>query len=206
MDLADIAALRASHKAPDRRAIHAGYDIIYVYAAYDLSILIPILSATANKRTDEYRVKFENRFRLLTEVFGKTVGVAQSKAAVALRFSIAESGEPDGPSNDGEGRDAVEALSELSHLWDVNLSVWPNDSAAARFAGDRISLSAPGRQGLECASTLIPAGKQVPVEVSGKEAGKHVGWFAAPNTDEALSSTGFSTRGISGRSLSAANI
>ena len=140
LDLAGIAAFRASHKAAVRRAIRAGYDIVYVYAAHDLSILSHFLSSATNRRTDDYGGSFENRLRLLKQVLEDALEAADGKTAVALRFSVAEPGKTNGLAHDGEGRDTVEALAELPDLWDVNLSGWSNDSATARFSGEGFQL------------------------------------------------------------------
>ena len=140
MDLADIKAFRASHRAAARRAIDAGYDIIYVYAAHDLSILSHFLSPNTNFRTDQYGGTFRNRLRLLREVVEDTLDAAAGERAVALRFSVAEPEKPKGLAIDGEGRDVVEALAELPDLWDVNISGWSSDSATARFADEGFQL------------------------------------------------------------------
>ncbi|MEX0344711.1 MAG: NAD(P)-binding protein [Rhizobiaceae bacterium] len=140
MDLSDIQSFRLSHKAAARRAKQAGYDIIYVYAAHDLSILSHFLSARTNQRNDAYGGSFENRIRLLREVLEDTLEVTAGEQAVALRFSVAEPGKPGGLTHDGEGRDVVEALAELPDLWDVNLSGWSNDSATARFTDEGFQL------------------------------------------------------------------
>ena len=140
MDKADIRAFRAAHKAAATRAKRAGYDILYAYAAHDLSILSHFLSPSVNHRSDEYGGSFENRLRLLREVLEDTLEVAAGECAVALRFSVAEPGKPGGLSHEGEGRDAVEALAELPDLWDVNISGWPNDSQTARFSEEGYQL------------------------------------------------------------------
>ena len=134
MTAADIKAFRQSHKAAALRAKKAGYDIIYVYAAHDISIFNNFLSRYTNHRTDDYGGSLENRLRLLREVLEDTLEVAASEQAVALRFSVAEPGKPGGLTHDGEGRDIVKALAELPDLWDVNISGWSNDSATARFS------------------------------------------------------------------------
>ena len=140
MDLADIKALRESHKAAAVRAKQAGYDILYVYAAHDLSILNHFLSLRTNQRTDQYGGSFENRLRLFKEILQDTLEVAANELAVAVRFSVAEPGKPDGLTHDGEGRDVIEALAELPDLWDINISGWPNDSATARFSEEGYQL------------------------------------------------------------------
>ena len=64
MDLDDVRAFREAHRAAARRAKQAGYDILYVYAAHDLSIFSHFLSAQTNIRSDAYGGSFENRLRL----------------------------------------------------------------------------------------------------------------------------------------------
>ena len=140
MSLRDIKAFREDHKAAARRAVEAGYDIIYVYAAHDISLLSNFLSIDNNQRSDQYGGSFENRLRLLREVIEDTLEIAAGARAVALRFSVAEPGKPNGLRHDGEGRDVVEALAELPDLWDVNLSGWPNDSQTARFSDEGFQL------------------------------------------------------------------
>jgi len=140
MNLADIKAFRDSHKAAAIRAKTAGYDILYVYAAHDLSILNNFLSTRTNQRTDQYGGSFKNRLRLFKEVLEDTLEVAAGVQAVAVRFSVAEPGKPGGLTHDGEGRDVIEALAELPDLWDVNISGWPNDSATARFSEEGYQL------------------------------------------------------------------
>ncbi|MEM7429888.1 MAG: hypothetical protein AAF441_27785, partial [Pseudomonadota bacterium] len=88
MDKADIRAFRENHKRAARVARDAGYDIIYVYAAHNLSILSHFLSPYINQRTDEYGGSFENRLRLLREVLEDTRDAVGHDRAVALRFSV----------------------------------------------------------------------------------------------------------------------
>ena len=140
MDLTDIKSFRNEHKAAVKRSLKAGYDIIYVYAAHGLSILSHFLSVNTNKRLDQYGGTFENRIRLLKEVLEDTLEMANGTAAVALRFSIAEPDKPFGMSQDGEGRDVIEALAEHPDLWDINLSGWPKDSQTSRFADEGFQL------------------------------------------------------------------
>ena len=140
MSLADIAAFRRAHKAAARRAMQAGFDILYVYAAHDLSILSHFLSIRTNHRKDAYGGSLSNRCRLLREVLEDTLEVAAERHAVALRFSVAEPEAAGGLRHDGEGRDVVEALAELPDLWDVNLSGWSQDSATSRFSEEGFQL------------------------------------------------------------------
>ncbi len=133
MDRADIAAFRASHRAAVLRAKDAGYDIVYVYAAHDASLLWHFLSPAYNRRSDEYGGSFENRLRLFREILEDTVDAAAGDIAVAVRFAVHELSGPKAIIADGEGRDVVEALAELPDLWDVNVSGWSRDSGTSRF-------------------------------------------------------------------------
>ena len=140
MDQSDIRRFRNDHVAAARRAARAGYDIIYVYAAHNLSILSHFLSVNTNRRTDEYGGTLENRTRLLREVLEDTLEVASGRQAVALRFSVAKPESLSALPCDSEGKDVVEALADLPDLWDVNISGWSNDSATARFADEGFQL------------------------------------------------------------------
>lgn len=140
MDKADIKAFREHHKAAAQRAKQAGYDILYVYAAHDLSLLNHFLSPNNNYRTNEYGGSFENRLRLLRETLEDTLEIAAGDCAVALRFSVDEPDKPNGIRHTSEGRDVIEALAELPDLWDVNIAGWPADSQTARFADEGYQL------------------------------------------------------------------
>ena len=133
MDKADIKALRQSFRAAVRRSKQAGYDIVYIYAAHDASILWHFLSPAYNQRSDEYGGSFENRLRLMREVLEDTIEEAAGKMAVAIRFAVHEVGGRGKITNDGEGRDVIEALADLPDLWDINIASWPNDSGTSRF-------------------------------------------------------------------------
>jgi dimethylamine/trimethylamine dehydrogenase len=133
MDKADIAAFRGWHKAAAERAIKAGADIVYVYAAHDLSLPMQFLLPRYNHRTDEYGGSLENRMRLLREVLEDTREVAEGRAAVALRFAVDEMAGSDGMQYDGEAPEVISRLAELPDLWDVNVSDWSNDSGMSRF-------------------------------------------------------------------------
>jgi dimethylamine/trimethylamine dehydrogenase len=134
MTIADIQAFRAAHRRAVSRAIKAGYDIVYVYAAHDRALPLHFLSTRYNKRADEYGGSIENRMRLLKELIEDTIEEAAGRCAVAVRFAVHDfSG---GISLKEEGRAVIEALGELPDLWDVNVSPWSFDSSTARFADE----------------------------------------------------------------------
>jgi dimethylamine/trimethylamine dehydrogenase len=133
MSLTDIRDLRKWHRDAALRAKRAGFDIIYVYAAHNLSILQQFLLPRYNSRTDQYGGKLENRVRLLREVLEDTKEAVGDTCAVALRFAVEELLGAEGLSCEAEGRDIVEMLAEIPDLWDVNVSDWVNDSGTSRF-------------------------------------------------------------------------
>lgn len=133
MDKADIRALRQMFRAATRRAKQAGYDIAYVYASHDASILWHFLSPAYNSRTDDYGGSFENRLRLFREVLEETKEEAGSDMAVAVRFAVHELSGPKHILNTGEGRAVIEAMADIPDLWDVNVSSWSRDSGTARY-------------------------------------------------------------------------
>ncbi len=136
MSLSDIRQFRKWHRAAAVRAKKAGFDIIYVYAAHNLSILQHFLLPRYNSRTDEYGGCLENRVRLLRETLEETKEAVGDKCAVALRFAVDELAGADGLSCSLEGREIVEMLAELPDLWDVNISAWENDSQPSRFSDE----------------------------------------------------------------------
>lgn len=136
MDASDIRTLRANHRAAVRRARLAGYDMAYVYAAHDASILWHFLSPVYNQRSDAYGGSFENRLRLLREVLEDAQDEARGEMAIALRFAVHEASGPKAILHDGEGRAVVEALADLPDLWDVNISGWSRDSATSRYEAE----------------------------------------------------------------------
>lgn len=134
MDKSDIAAFRGWHRDALLRAARIGFDIVYVYAGHNLSLLMHFLSPRLNDRVDEYGGSLENRARLLREVIEDSKDAVGDRCAVAVRIAVDELMGPDGISSAGEGRDLIEMLAELPDLWDVNISNWSNDSQTSRFS------------------------------------------------------------------------
>ena len=129
----DIKDLRQWHVDAALRARRAGYDIIYVYAGHDMSILQHFLKPQYNRRNDEYGGSLENRARLSREILTDIKEAVGDTCAVAFRFAVDELRGPNGLQAECEGRDVVGMLAEIPDLWDVNVSGWDNDSATARF-------------------------------------------------------------------------
>ncbi|WHZ19832.1 MAG: Histamine dehydrogenase [Rhodanobacteraceae bacterium] len=133
MTLADIRAYRRWHRDAALRGKRAGMDIIYVYAAHDISLAMHFLERRRNQRSDQYGGSLENRVRLLRELLEDTKDAVGDRCAVAVRFATEEFLGPEGVEL-AEAEDIVGMLAELPDLWDVNVAAWYNDSVPSRFA------------------------------------------------------------------------
>jgi dimethylamine/trimethylamine dehydrogenase len=133
MNRKDIRDLRQWHVDAAKRSLRAGYNIVYIYAAHDMSILQHFLKPQYNKRTDEYGGSLENRVRLSREILTDVKEAVGDQCAIAFRFAVDELLGDDGIQYESDGRDVVATLAEIPDLWDVNISGWDNDSATARF-------------------------------------------------------------------------
>jgi len=133
MNKRDIRNLRQWHVDAARRSMEAGYDIVYVYAAHNMSVLMHFLQARVNKRTDEYGGSLQNRVRLVREILEAVKDTVGHRCAVAMRLAVDELLGAEGIQAQEDGKAIVSELAELPDLWDVNISDWSNDSATARF-------------------------------------------------------------------------
>jgi len=128
----DLKQVRKWHRNAAVRAKKAGFDIIYCYAAHNMTLAFHLLSKD-NDRADEYGGSLENRTRFFRELIEDTKEAVGDTCAVAVRFAVDELLGADGIQFDGEAHDIVALLAELPDLWDVNLSSWANDSIPSRF-------------------------------------------------------------------------
>ena len=133
MNKADIRDFRKWHRQAALRAKQAEFDLVYVYAGHNLTLLMHFLSRRFNQRTDEYGGSLENRVRLIREILEETKEAIGDSCAVAVRFAVDELLGPQGITAESEGREVIEMLAEIPDLWDVNISEWENDSATSRF-------------------------------------------------------------------------
>ncbi len=134
MDKTDIKNLRRWYVQAARRAQQAGFDIIYVYAGHDMSLLQHFISKRHNHRNDEYGGSLENRLRLFREVLSETKDAVGDTCAVAVRLSVDELLGEQGITSQGEGYEIIASMAEEPDLWDVNISGWENDSQTSRFS------------------------------------------------------------------------
>jgi dimethylamine/trimethylamine dehydrogenase len=90
MDKEDIRNLRRWHRAAALRAKIAGFDIVYCYAAHNLSLAMHFLLRRYNDRTDEYGGSLKNRVRFLKELIEETKEAVGDTCAVAVRLAVDE--------------------------------------------------------------------------------------------------------------------
>ena len=133
MNREDIRNLRRWHADATRRALQAGFDVIYVYAGHHMTTAHQFLLPRYNDRMDEYGGSLENRLRLTRELLEDTLEICDGKAGVAFRFAVDEMLGADGMQAAEEGRGVVELLAGMPDLWDVNVAGWENDSLTTRF-------------------------------------------------------------------------
>jgi len=128
----DIADLRRWHREAVVRSLQAGYDIVYVYAGHNLTILQHFLSRRYNDRSDSYGGSLENRARLLREVLEDTLEECQGRAGVVCRIAVDEMIGPRGLER-AEMEELLGLIGELPDCWDFMLGSWPDDSVTSRF-------------------------------------------------------------------------
>ena len=165
MDKADIRALLAWQRKGALRAREIGFDIVYVYAAHGLSLVMDFLSKRTNRRADEYGGSLANRMRLMREMMEVTKDAVGDRCAVAVRFCVDEDLGDKGYRARDEGREVVAALAEHPDLWDVTLAHGAGDARSSRFHGEASH------------EPFVSFVKQVTTRpVVG------VGWFTSPDT------------------------
>ena len=135
MDARDIADLLKWQAAGARRAMQAGFDIVYVYAGMGY-LPYEFLLPEYNHRTDAYGGGIENRVRLVRELLDVTRDAVAGKCAVALRISLEELRGRPGQGAESEAHEVVTLLRDVPDLWDVKMDSSPTDCAPSRFAAE----------------------------------------------------------------------
>jgi dimethylamine/trimethylamine dehydrogenase len=128
MSKSDIADFREMYKNAARRALEAGFDIVYVYACH-YYLLHNFLNPEFNRRDDEYGGSVENRVRLLREVIGDVGEVIAGRAALAVRYSVPLQFDDDPQ----ELVVAFKLIAELPDLWDITVSDYRYEMGSSRF-------------------------------------------------------------------------
>ncbi|HWS61453.1 MAG TPA: FAD-dependent oxidoreductase [Steroidobacteraceae bacterium] len=135
MDAGDIRDLLKWQAAGARRAMRAGFDIVYVYAGMGY-LPYEFLLPEYNHRTDGYGGSIGNRVRLVRELLEVTRDAVGDRCGVALRISLEELRGKPGVDAPSEAHEVVQLLGEIPDLWDVKMDSSPTDCAPSRFVGE----------------------------------------------------------------------
>jgi dimethylamine/trimethylamine dehydrogenase len=133
MDRQDIRNLLRWQGDAARRAVAAGFDIVYIYAGHAY-LPMQFLSRLTNDRTDEYGGSLPNRARLIREMIEETRAAVGDNAAVAVRLNVGELAGFTDLTAEREVREVVAMLAELPDLWDVQYGDYIVDARSSRFA------------------------------------------------------------------------
>ncbi|KAJ5917937.1 hypothetical protein N7454_010312 [Penicillium verhagenii] len=128
MTLEDIQEVKEMWVASVKRAIAAGVDFIEIHNAHGY-LLSSFLSASSNKRTDQYGGSFENRIRLPLEIAQLTRDTVGENVPVFLRVSATDWLEESMPEEEG---------------WKLQDTVEFSKALAAQGAIDLIDISTGG--------------------------------------------------------------
>jgi dimethylamine/trimethylamine dehydrogenase len=137
MTLDDIRAFRQMHRDAAKRALEAGFDIVYVYGNH-YYLLHNFLNPYFNQRDDKYGGVAENRVRLLREVIEDVKEIVAGRAAVAVRYSIP-------PKNEDDPQGLIECfryIAELPDLWDITVNDYHLEMGSSRFVKEAANQSA----------------------------------------------------------------
>jgi len=135
MDAGDIKDLLRWQADGAKRAMRAGFDIVYVYAGMGY-LPYEFLLPEYNQRSDAYGGSIANRVRLVRELLAVTRDAVGDRCAVALRISLEELRGKPGTNAESEAHEVVGLLAELPDLWDVKMDSSPTDCAPSRFAAE----------------------------------------------------------------------
>ena len=133
-----------------KRAVQAGFDIVYVYATHGY-LLSTFLDAQVNQRQDEYGGSLENRVRLVRELIEITLEAVAGKAAVATRFSV--------DLDDSETYDAFAMLAELPDLWDLTVNDYDVEMAPSRFGREAALADHVGKARAMTSKPVVAVGR-----------------------------------------------
>ncbi len=127
LDKADIRNIRQWHGDAARRAVEAGFDIVYVYATHG-NLLTEFLNPATNQRSDEYGGSVANRVRLVRELIEETLDAVAGKAAVVTRFAV--------DTSDEETYEAFTLINDLPDFWDLTPNDYNVEMGSSRFVGE----------------------------------------------------------------------
>jgi dimethylamine/trimethylamine dehydrogenase len=154
MSLADIEIFREYYRAAARRALEAGFDIIYVYGNHGY-LLHNFLDPYFNQRDDAYGGVAQNRVRLLREVIEDVKKIASGRSAVAVRYSI-----PADFDDDPQGLlECFGYIAELPDLWDITVNDYHLEMGSSRFVKEAACQSVVARLKALTSKPVVSVGR-----------------------------------------------
>ncbi len=127
LDRQDIADIRQWHVDAAKRAVTAGFDIVYVYACHHY--LLHGFLGRENQRTDEYGGSPENRARIVRELLAEVKNAVGHKCAIALCWSsnseLAE--------DQDDWLEMTRSLDGLPDIWDLTVNDYSIEMGPSRF-------------------------------------------------------------------------
>lgn len=134
MDKEDIRRLQADYVAAAKRARAAGFDIVNIHGAEELSVCTRFLMRRYNKRTDEYGGSLENRARFWLETLEVVREAVGDDCAIAARHCIDTLSGDQGIRFEEEGVGFIELADHLVDFWDVQVGNGSDDVMSSRFS------------------------------------------------------------------------
>ncbi|MBI2256522.1 MAG: FAD-dependent oxidoreductase [Proteobacteria bacterium] len=128
LDARDIADIRKWHIEAAKRAVTAGFDIVYVYACHHY-LLHSFLSGHENARRDDYGGSPLNRVRIVRELLEAVKDAVGHKCAIALRWAS----NAQDPQEQDEWLEMTQSLSGLPDLWDLTVNDYSLEMGPSRF-------------------------------------------------------------------------
>ncbi|MFT4823549.1 MAG: dimethylamine/trimethylamine dehydrogenase [Halioglobus sp.] len=132
MDAGDIRDVIGWQVDAAKRAVSAGFDIVYIYAGMGY-LGYEFLLEEYNQRTDRYGGSVENRVRFVRELIEATKDAVGDQCGVALRISLEELRGKASDHYASQAHEVVTLLADLPDLWDVKMDSSPTDCGASRF-------------------------------------------------------------------------
>ncbi|MDY0872948.1 oxidoreductase [Dongia rigui] len=128
LDKQDIADIRKWHVDAAKRAVTAGFDLVYIYACHHY-LLHSFLSGHENARRDAYGGSPLNRVRIVRELLEAVKEAVGHKCAVALRWASNAAH----PQEQDDWLEMTQSLSGLPDLWDLTVNDYSLEMGPSRF-------------------------------------------------------------------------
>jgi dimethylamine/trimethylamine dehydrogenase len=128
LDRQDIADIRRWHVEAARRAVKAGFDIVYVYACHHY-LLHSFLTPQENRRQDEYGGSALNRVRIVRELLEAVKDTVGHKCAIALRWASNSERAQD----QDDWFEMTKSLDGLPDIWDLTVNDYSIEMGPSRF-------------------------------------------------------------------------